>query len=154
VACLAIGLLVLRERGYDVSQDEVGLAVTGAVALFAYAVRKHMTGVFVSNGGFRITEFSETSTYGWSDVAGIEVRQSADDPLEWLEWQALWVVTAAGTAVETALIRGEFWAAQVPKTAPFRYRRFPRQGLYLPELVFDRVVRDLRTEYDRHSSAG
>src|SRR5690349_20055620 len=93
----------------------------GAIILIMWAMSAWAHGVFVGREGVRISYGLTTLVFGWSDIAGVEVRSDR-----------LWVLTTANTAVETPVIRRKFC-----------FGRTPPGRLYLAGPDFDAVLKDL-----------
>jgi hypothetical protein len=156
LVCMAIALAVIGALRHDFRPVPFTLTVLGAFALSLYAIRRYTTGVFVSDRGFRIRQAFQTDKYNWSDIAALEVRQSEDTPLVTLGWRSLWVVSTDGAAVETNLVRGEYYVAEAELRAQWtnrlQVRQPPAPGLYLPNPMFDSVVSQLRTDFAQHAA--
>ena len=101
----------------------------GAIILIMWAMSAWAHGVFIGREGVKISYGLSILVFGWSDIAGVEVRSDR-----------LWVRTTAGTAVETPVIRRKF-----------RLGRTPPGRLYLAEPDFDAVLHDLAKELRRRS---
>ena len=105
----------------------------GAILLIMWAMSAWSHGVFVSDDGVKITYGLTTLIFAWTDIVGIEARSNT-----------LWILTTAGTAVETPVVRGRF---RLGRAQPGR--------LYLRDGVFDATLADLKAEFRRRSrSAG
>src|SRR5690349_3114024 len=101
-AAVIAAIVLLVQAADDVS---VAAAVCAAV-LATWAVRKYFTGVFISDTGVRIRATTNTMTFGWDDIAAIEARTSSHAAELGGPWSSLWITTAAGPPIETAVIRG------------------------------------------------
>jgi hypothetical protein len=146
VATAVFGVLV----AVHVIRDLVALIIAAAAVLWLvpWAIRKQFTGVFVSDRGVRVRETFRTTTFEWRDIAGFEVRPSEYARSGNAASPALWIITPAGVAMETPVVRGSLLVADMPKDAlwygPGR-RRYP-EGYFLAEPIFDQVVRELRAD--------
>jgi len=128
----------------------IRIAAGAMVWLVPWAIRKQFTGVFVGEEGVCVRETLRTQTFGWPDIASFEVRPSEYAISGGTASQALWIVTPAGLAMETPVVRGSFMMAEMPRGSEFYWTGSGRshlpKGYFLAGPVFDEVVHRLRAD--------